>query len=187
MHELHRGRPRLVHVLAAGATALVLVLTALISAGPAWAHAARIGSDPADNAVLPQAPGRVSATFNETMQPEFAAMTVVGPDGAQWADGTPTVDGAVISIGVRPGAPAGTYTVNYRATSADGHVVTGSWPFQVTTGTTAPAATPATAAPTTPQAEPASPAPTGLPAWPFAVGAIAVVAAGAVWAVRRRS
>lgn len=185
MHALHRGRPRLAHLLAVGTTALVLALSALISAGPAWAHAARIAGDPADNAALPQAPARVSATFNETMQPEFAAMTVVGPDGTQWADGAPAVDGAVISIGVRPGAPAGTYTVNYRATSADGHVVTGSWPFQVTTGATAPATTPAASA--TSQAAPASPAPTGLPAWPFAVGAIAVVAAGAVWAVRRRS
>lgn len=186
MHALHHGRPWLAHLLAIGATAFAVVLAALISAGPAWAHAARIAGDPADNAAVAQAPGRVSATFNETMQPEFAAMTVVGPDGTQWADGTPTVDGAVISIGVRPGAPAGTYTVNYRATSADGHVVTGSWPFQVTTGPTA-AATPAAAAPTTPQAAPASPAPAGLPAWPFVVGAVAVVAAGAVWAVRRRS
>ncbi len=75
MHELHRGRPRLVHVLAAGATALVLVLTALISAGPAWAHAARIGSEPPTTPCCPR-PRRVSATFNETMQPEFAAMTV---------------------------------------------------------------------------------------------------------------
>lgn len=173
---------------------MALVLTALISAGPAWAHAARLAGDPADNAVLPQAPNRVSATFNETMQPEFAAMTVVGPDGAQWAEGTPAVDGAVISIGVRPGGPAGTYTVNYRATSADGHVVTGSWPFQVTTGATEASATPmpsgasgASGAPATTQAAPASPSPAGLPAWPFVVGAVAVVAAGAVWAVRRRS
>ncbi|MEH3142399.1 MAG: copper resistance protein CopC [Mycobacterium kyogaense] len=191
MDAVHRGRPRRAHLLAVGATALALVLTALISAGPAWAHAARLAGDPADNAVLAQVPARVSATFNETMQPEFAAMTVVGPDGTQWADGTPTVDGAVISIGVRPGGPAGTYTVNYRATSADGHVVTGSWPFQVTTGATAAVATPtasaASEAPATTQAAPASPPPAGLPAWPFAVGAVAVVAAGAVWAVRRRS
>ncbi|MBX7448631.1 copper resistance protein CopC [Mycolicibacterium sp. 3033] len=194
MHVFHRGRPRLAHLVAAATAATVLVLAALISAGPAWAHAARIAGDPADNAVLPQAPTRVSATFSETMQPEFAAMTVVGPDDTQWADGTPAVDGAVISIGVRPGAPAGTYTVNYRATSADGHVVTGSWPFEVSIrATAAPTSAAASdvnapsATPTTSQAARGSSAPSGPPAWPFVVGALAVVAAGAVWAVRRRS
>ncbi|MHA0289650.1 copper resistance CopC family protein [Mycobacterium sp. C3-094] len=192
MHVLHRGQPRLAHLFAIAATGLVLVLAALINAGPAWAHAARLAGDPADNAVLPQAPTRVSATFSETMQPEFAAMTVVGPDGTQWADGEPAVDGAVISVGVRSGAPAGTYTVNYRATSADGHVVTGSWPFQVSIGAPAalptPAASGAAAPSPTPTASEAAPdSPAGPPAWPFVVGALAVVAAGAVWAVRRRS
>lgn len=174
----------LAHVLAAAALASGLFLGALTSAGPAWAHAARIAGDPADNAELTQSPPKVSATFNEDMQSEFAAMTVVGPDGAQWGDGTPTVDGAVISVGVRSGAPAGTYTVNYRATSADGHVVTGSWSYRVTTAATATPASPAAATPGPAAAQPSS---GGLPAWPFAVAAVAVVAAGAVWAVRRRS
>ena len=59
-------------------------------------------------------------------------MTVVGPDGNLWSTGEPQVEGAVISVGVRPLGPAGTYTVNYRATSADGHVVSGSWSFRLT-------------------------------------------------------
>jgi 3-keto-5-aminohexanoate cleavage enzyme len=88
-------------------------------------------------------------------------------------------------LGVRGGAPAGTYTVNYRATSADGHVVTGSWSYRVTTAATAAPASSAVSAPQPSSA--ASPSSGGLPAWPFAVAAVAVVAAGAVWAVRRRS
>lgn len=185
MKALHRGSALLTHVLAAAALASGLFLGALTSAGPAWAHAARIAGDPSDNAELAQSPPRVSATFSEAMQPEFAAMTVVGPDGGQWGDGTPTVEGAVISVGVRGGAPAGTYTVNYRATSADGHVVTGSWSYRVTTAAPAPPASSPVAAPQ--PAPAASPSSGGLPAWPFAVAAVAVVAAGAVWAVRRRS
>ena len=185
MKALHRGSAMLTHVLAAAALASGLFLGALTSAGPAWAHAERIAGDPADNAELAQSPPRVSATFNEEMQPEFAAMTVVGPDGAQWGDGAPTVDGAVISVGVRSGAPAGSYTVNYRATSADGHVVTGSWSYRVTTAATATPAAPAS--PVAAAEEPAQPSSGGLPAWQFAVAAIIVVAAGAFWAVRRRS
>ena len=70
-------------------------------------------------------------------------MTVVGPDGNLWSTGDPQVEGAVISVGVRPLGPAGTYTVNYRVTSADGHVVSGSWSFRLTvasTGTPGPSA-----------------------------------------------
>ena len=43
---------------------------------------------------------------------------------------------AVLSVGVRPLGPSGKYTVNYRVTSADGHVVSGSWPFHLTTAGT---------------------------------------------------
>ncbi len=120
------------HLVAVVVLMFGLAVGTLGNAGVAAAHAARIASDPAENASLTQAPPRVSATFNEAMQPEFAAMTVVGPDGNLWSTGEPEVNGAVISVGVRPLGPSGTYTVNYRATSADGHVVSGSWSFQLT-------------------------------------------------------
>ncbi len=102
-----------------------------------------LATDPAADAALTTGPHRVSATFNEQLQTTFAAMTVVGPDGNVWSTGEPTVQGAVVSVAVRPLGPAGTYTANYRVTSADGHVVSGSWSFRLTvpgTGTPGPAA-----------------------------------------------
>ena len=120
-----------------------MALTATVNAQVASAHATRVSAEPADNAVLTAGPDQVSATFNEQLQTTFAAMTVVGPDGNVWSSGEPTVQGAVVSIGLRPLGPAGTYTVNYRVTSADGHVVSGSWSFRLTvpgTGTPGPAA-----------------------------------------------
>jgi len=157
-------------------------------AGVAAAHAARISSDPVENASLSKPPPRVSATFNEAMQPQFAAMTVVGPDGNLWSSGDPVVDGAVISVGVRPLGPAGTYTVNYRATSADGHVVSGSWSFQLTVAGTATSGPPA-AAPAPPAADPAdkSEETKGVPVWPFFLGAVVIIGAGVLWAARRRT
>ncbi|WP_409370928.1 copper resistance CopC family protein, partial [Mycolicibacterium vanbaalenii] len=113
---------RATHVLLVALTTLGLLAGALGYAAAAWAHAARIAGDPVDNAELAQPPAVVTATFNEPMQAQFAAMTVIGPDGVQWAEGAPIVDGTVISVPVRPGGPAGDYTVNYRATSADGRV-----------------------------------------------------------------
>jgi copper resistance protein C len=158
-------------LLAAGAVVPTL------TAGAASGHAARVSADPADHAVVSTGPVTVSATFNEDLQTTFAAMTVVGPDGNLWAAGSAVVHGPVVSVGVRPLGPAGNYTVNYRVTSADGHVVAGSWSFRLATaGTGTPG----------PAAQPAGDSSDGVPAWPFALGAVALVGGGALWAVRNR-
>lgn len=154
-----------------------LVVAAMAGAGAASAHATRIATDPVDNAALAQGPQTVSATFNEKLQPQFAAMTVVGPDGNLWSTGDPKVAGAIVTVGVRPLGPAGTYTVNYRVTSADGHVVSGSWSFRLTVaGTGTPG----------PSASAAGPSSDGIPVWPFVIAVAVFIAAGAVWTVRRR-
>lgn len=188
MREPQRGVP-LPHVIAVAAFMMVLIAGGLASAGAVWAHAARIASDPAENAELVQPPPRVSATFNDLMQAQFAAMTVIGPDGGQWSEGGPDVDGAVISVDVRPGGPAGLYTVSYRATSADGHVVSGSWSYRlaVSESTTSTAPTPSSAKATASATPAIDRADDGLPVWPFVAATSAIVAAAAAWAVRRRS
>lgn len=189
MRAFQRRAPAATHAIAVAALAVGLIAGAPTYAGTAWAHATRISSEPTENAELSQPPPRVSATFSEPMQAQFAAMTVIGPDGGQWSDGEPDVTGAVISIGVRPGGPAGSYTVNYRATSADGHVVSGSWSYRLTAAATGAGPPPTTSAtPVATAAAPAAdPATDELPVWPFATAAAAIVGAGAVWAVRRRS
>ena len=156
---------------------ILLAVLPLAGVGIASAHATRIATDPAEGAELTQSPQRVSATFNEALQPAFAAMTVVGPDGNLWSTGDPQVQGAVIGVGVRPLGPSGTYTVNYRVTSADGHVVSGSWSFRLAvSGTGTPG----------PSVSATSPSTDGIPVWPFFVAAGLIVAGGAVWAVRRQ-
>jgi len=157
--------------------AISLIAMAVAAAGVASAHTTRVATDPAENAELSQSPQKVSATFNEALQPEFAAMTVVGPDGNLWSTGDPQVGGAVISVGVRPLGPPGTYTVNYRVTSADGHVVSGAWSFRLSVANTG---TPG------PSASSTAPSDDGMPVWPFFAAAGVIVAAGAVWAARRQ-
>jgi hypothetical protein len=160
--------------------AAMVAAMALAGAPVAAAHAARMSTDPADKAALAAGPPRVSATFNEKLQPEFAAMTVVGPDGNLWSSGEPQVQGAVIAIGVRPLGPAGTYTVNYRVTSADGHPVSGSWSFQLTVaanGTPGPSA--AKSAETVGDG--------AIPVWPFLVGGALIIGGGILWAARRKT
>jgi copper resistance protein C len=163
-------------IAATGLLLAVLALTVTLTAPAASAHATRVSADPVDNAALTSGPDRVSATFNERLQPTFAAVTVVGPDGNVWSSGEPAVQGAVVSIGIRPLGPVGTYTVNYRVTSADGHVVSGSWSFRLTV--------PGTGTPGPPVA--AIDTGGGMPIWPFVVVAVALVAVGGLWAARRR-
>ncbi|HEU0190661.1 MAG TPA: copper resistance CopC family protein [Mycobacterium sp.] len=172
---------RLAHAAAVG---MLLTVMLFAGTGVAAAHAVLVSTDPAAGAALPAGPGRVSATFNERLQTTFAAMTVVGPDRHLWSTGDTRVDGPVASVAVRPLGPAGTYTVNYRVTSADGHVVAGSWSFDLTTPDTGQPGPPV--APTG-EAGPAGPAPEpNLPLWPFAVGAILLVGAG-LWLARPKS
>ncbi|HEY7051450.1 MAG TPA: copper resistance CopC family protein [Mycobacterium sp.] len=152
-----------------------LVACAIALAPCASAHAVRIATDPAQGARMAVGPAQVSATFNEPLQTAFADMTVVGPDAHLWSTGDAAVHGAVISVGVRPLGPAGRYTVNYRVTSADGHVVSGSWWFELTTagtGTPGPAVG-------------EGPRPGGIPVWPFVVGGVVILALAAAWATRR--
>ncbi|MEE6136274.1 copper resistance CopC family protein [Mycobacterium sp. 050128] len=167
---------RLAVVAWVGLLLAALLSTATLTAQVASAHAARVSADPADDAVLATGPSRVSATFNERLQTTFAAMTVVGPDGNVWSTGNTTVQGAIVGIALRPLGPTGTYTVNYRVTSADGHVVSGSWSFRLTvagTGTPGPAAA-------------AGDGGHSIPVWPFVAMAGAIVGAGLLLTLRRK-
>ncbi|WP_040711853.1 copper resistance CopC family protein, partial [Nocardia takedensis] len=49
-----------------------------------------------------------------------------GPADEQWVAQGVTVDGPTVRATLRPGLPAGQFTVGYRVVSADGHPITGS-------------------------------------------------------------
>ncbi len=68
-------RQRIAAVLAAGALALAL----LVPASVAWAHATLVKAEPADGAVIAQAPSALRLTFNEPVSP--LAIRLIGPGG----------------------------------------------------------------------------------------------------------
>jgi methionine-rich copper-binding protein CopC len=166
-------------------------LALLLGTLPASAHTRLESSDPADGASLDTAPQTVTLTFNEAIPAEFSAITVIGPDGVAYQTGPVSADGGRVSTAVSPLGPAGRYEIGYRVVSDDGHPVTGSVSFTLTTPGTPP--TSAVAAPTTGAAAgpsaPASAAATtaadgGMPVWPWIVGAVVLVGAGVVAALR---
>ena len=165
---------RLLRILA---VAWMVTIIAITGAAPASAHTVLTATDPAADATLSAGPTRVSATFNEDLQTTFAALTVVGPDGNLWSTGDTDVRGPVASVGVRPLGPSGRYTVNYRVTSDDGHVVSGSWAFTVTVPSTG---VPGPSVSGTAESQ-------RISLWPFIIGAGLLAAGLSVWMVRRRS
>lgn len=121
----------------------VAMLATMLGVGTASAHSAVVGSSPANGAQIATAPDRVSLQFNEALQPKFASLTVVGPDGNLWSKGDPTVQGDTISVPLEGLGPVGDYTIAFRVTSADGHPVSGTQKFSLTqegTGTPGPKA-----------------------------------------------
>jgi methionine-rich copper-binding protein CopC len=165
---------------------LVACLALLLGAAPAFAHTRLESSDPADKSTVDTAPDSVSLTFNEDIGAEFASMSVVGPDGTNYATGTVSTSGGQVSTAVSPLGPAGVYEIGYRVVSDDGHPVQGTVSFTLTT------AGPAAAAPAAPAPEPApvvapqanTAAGEGAPIWPWLVGAVILVAVGAIAALR---
>lgn len=117
-------------------TRLVAVLLALLVpllAGPAaFAHAQRVGSVPAEDAVLPAEPAAVVLTFNEPVA--VLALAVVTPDG-RLVPVPGHAAGTAIELTPPAGMAPGTRTVSYRVMSEDGHPVAGTLAYSVGTAT----------------------------------------------------
>ncbi|MBG0824528.1 copper resistance protein CopC [Planomonospora sp. ID91781] len=140
-------------------TVLLLACAALLGAvAPAQAHNVLIGSDPEDGASIAAGPERITLTFDQPARQGFALITLTGPDGTRWEEGKTAVDGAKVSVGVRPLGPAGEYVVGYRILSSDGHPVSGKVAFTLT------AAGPGSAQPAAAASASAVPAASGAPA-----------------------
>ncbi|MBV1853963.1 copper resistance CopC/CopD family protein [Catellatospora tritici] len=115
-------------------------LLVLLPGSPAYAHAALLRTNPPAGSVVPQAPAEVQLTFSEPVTPVTDKIRIIGPDGKRADEGTPTVNGNVLRIGLRDKALPGTYLVSFRVISADSHPVPGGFTFSVG----APSATPTT-------------------------------------------
>lgn len=118
----------------------VLALGLLIAAGcgiafpaTAAAHDVLISSSPAEGTTLNSAPTAVSFTFDQPVQNFDPVVSLIGPDGRQYATGTPQISGNVVTGKVGP-LPSGPYIAAYRIVSADGHPVTGEVHFTLAAG-----------------------------------------------------
>jgi methionine-rich copper-binding protein CopC len=142
----------------------------LFASGPALAHDALLGSTPASGARVTGASlgGHVVLHYEEPPLAVGAQVRVTGPTGAV-STGQPTIHGSDLVQPLATSIPAGAYTVTWRITADDGHVVSGTIPFTVTEGTAGP--------PAANPARPADPAPAAKSTgsgWTV-IGAVAVL------------
>ncbi|MFJ9316303.1 copper resistance CopC/CopD family protein [Pimelobacter simplex] len=109
---------------------LVAVLTVLGTATSASAHATLVSTDPAEGAVLPEAPSEVTFTFDEPVQLVPDGLLAFDAEGKR-VDLDPKASGVEVT-GALPGDLAnGTYVITWRVVSADGHPIAGSLTFHV--------------------------------------------------------
>lgn len=163
------------------ATAVVL---GVLAAAPASAHDTLLSTDPPNGATVATAPDRVTLTFDEPAVVIGTTVRVIGPDG-DVQSGAPRLVDSTVTQELTPGTPAGSYRIAWRATSADGHPVSGELTF------TAAAPNPR-AAPTNPPPTAGSPAATtptagGAPStWVWVIVVMLVLVGGGVAFLLRR-
>lgn len=165
--------PRLARLCAVLATLLALTMMALPSAS---AHDQLLGTVPAADSSVSEPPPSVQLSFNNAVIAMGSSIVVTGPQGVL-SVGTPQVTDRVLSSSLPTDLQPGRYEVAWRAVSADGHPVDGTFAFTLT-GASSPSATTtyATDSPTSSGNAAASPSPSSTAESGSAGNALTVVA-----------
>jgi methionine-rich copper-binding protein CopC len=127
------------------ALAVVLAVAGLMAGGvtAAEAHDILIGTSPAGGSVVAVVPVHVMLTFDQPALAVGTEIIVTGPAGPVQTGAAVLVNNTVSEY-LRPGSPAGRYTVVWRVTSIDGHPVSGKFSFTANSPSQAQQATPIT-------------------------------------------
>ncbi|HEV7148793.1 MAG TPA: copper resistance CopC family protein [Pedococcus sp.] len=196
MHRptIHRSR-RVGSLLRATASVGVLVAlgaaSALSAPTAAQAHAVLLRTSPARGATVPKGPTEVTLTFDEPPLQLGATVRVTGPSGVV-TSGSARIEQNTVHQAIAPNLPGGAYRVDWKVTSDDGHPVSDTFGFTVTTAATSsgasssPTPTSPAASPTATSASPSSPSSSSVLPWGLAALAVAVVAVVGFAASRRR-
>lgn len=160
---------------------LLISLVVTLVPSPAQAHMTLLRSDPADGAVLDQAPREAVLEFNKPLG-QTAYVILTGPNGSIPTP-DPTVTGKALTVAITDAGEGG-YRLAFRAVSAEGHPLTGAIVYTV--GASNDGDTPAEEAPVTRGHSDS----TNQRSWfPVGVGGAVLICGGAgltFWLLRRR-
>jgi methionine-rich copper-binding protein CopC len=109
------------------------VVWLFLSCTPALAHATLTEAYPADGAALSESPEQVQLLFNEPIEADFDPLKVYdrGSDRVDEDNARVSPNNAKLLVVDLEGLPEGSYMVEWRVTSADGHPVSGTQRFVV--------------------------------------------------------
>ncbi|WP_406831511.1 copper resistance CopC family protein [Pedococcus sp. KACC 23699] len=181
---------------------LLGVLSSIIGAVSADAHAALKSVTPGDGSTVSTAPTTVTLSFNEPIGTTFATVTVTGPSG-NVGNGRPKVEGTTVTEELDADLPNGVYKVAFRVVSEDGHPVSDTSSFTIKAAQSSPTSEPTmtpgnSATPPSASSTASTESPTAATAsndnggqsmrlgLAFGVGALAVAAGTALVAAARR-
>lgn len=133
--------------------AIALLLTILaafaITGGSASAHAEYESSVPAADSTVATAPTQVVVKFSEELTAEGNEIIVTDAAGARVDTGATTLDKSdadrmSLVVALKSGLANGTYKVEWKNSSTDGHSEEGSFSFTIGAAASAPTALPRT-------------------------------------------
>src|SRR5262245_58161454 len=111
------------------------VVALMLVSSLAHAHSQLTASEPADKASLAVAPKEVTLHFSEPVRLTAVSITTAG--GAKQNLGIPKEQTAHFALAA-PALGDGQYEVNWRAVSADAHIMSGAFTFSVAATGSAP-------------------------------------------------
>lgn len=121
------------------AALLAVMLLLLGSSTAALAHDAVTGTTPADGSTVATVPAKIEISMSNTPAVIGSQVLVLDSAGTDWGTGSVDVLDTVATQNVRPGAPAGKFTVKWRLVSSDSHPIEGEFSFTATSASTATA------------------------------------------------
>ena len=115
---------------------VVLFLVTLLSflTPPAFAHSELVSSNPSASVNIQQLPEQIELEFSEELL-NFGtgnSISIMSPSGEDLGMGETSTEGAKITRLLNTTSETGQFQVKYRVASADGHVLNGSYIFNLT-------------------------------------------------------
>jgi copper transport protein len=120
------------HTVRRSTVVAITALAALALASSASAHATLVSTTPGADAVVAGSPAQVLLRFSEPVETAFGSVRVFDEQARRVDDGSTTRPAPdEVAAGIDGELPDGTYTVAWRAVSADSHPVHGAFVFHV--------------------------------------------------------
>lgn len=101
---------------------------------PAFAHSELVSSNPSASVNIQQLPEQIELEFNEELLNLGTgnSISIMSPSGEDLGMGDTSTEGAKITRLLNTTSETGQFQVKYRVASADGHVLNGSYIFNLT-------------------------------------------------------